>query len=235
MRRSALLALALFACLATVGCTTTAPTSGTGPATVAAPTLVGLDRGQAQAALDAAGLKLGIVAEQYDASAAAGTVASQSPAPGTQTPQGSSVSIVLSKGPSSVAVPKVTGKTEADATALLEAAGFAVRSKTKNDKAKKGTVIAQAPSAGETGKPGSTVTITVSTGIVMVRVPNVEGMIDPGPVLKRAGLRPKGIAIHGPIESDAGDYMRAYRQRPRAGTMVPKGTTVTYHYWWEYG
>ena len=71
----------------------------------------------------------------------------------------------------------------------------------------------------------------------MVRVPNIQGMCgkDADTLLRRVGLKPKGIPIHGPIESDAADIGCAYRQKPRAGTLVPKGTTVTYHYWWESG
>jgi serine/threonine-protein kinase len=142
---------------------------------------------------------------------------------------------VISKGPSSVAVPSVVGKTKAAATTLLKAAGFTVKSQNKNNEAKKGTVLAQAPAKGTMKSVGSTVTITVSTGIVMVRVPNIRGRIDPDSVLKKVGLKSKGIPIHGPIESDCADYMEAYRQHPAAGSLVPRGTTVTYRYWWEYG
>lgn len=69
----------------------------------------------------------------------------------------------------------------------------------------------------------------------LVEVPDIHGMLDPDPVIRAAGLVPEGIPIHGPIEPDAADYMEAYRQEPAAGSMVPKGSTVTYHYWWEQG
>jgi len=48
-----------------------------------------------------------------------------------------------------------------------------------------------------------------------------------------SGLRGKVIAIHGPIEPDAAGIGEAYRQAPSAGVWVPKGTTVSYHSWWE--
>ena len=72
-----------------------------------------------------------------------------------------------------------------------------------------------------------------TTGVEMIRVPNIHGMLNPDPVLTRTGLRPKGIPIHGPIESDAAGIGEAYRQLPRAGALVARGTTVTYHFWWE--
>lgn len=201
---------------------------------VATPDLSGLDKAKSEAALVATGLIMGAVTESYDDSVTAGIVASQTPAPSVETPRGSPVALVISKGPEPVAVPQVKGKTQADATTLLETAGFEVKIEQKADSAKKGIVIAQKPEGG-TAQPGSTVIITVSTGVEMVKVPNIYGMMNPGPVLLKAGLEPKGISIHGPIESDAAGIGEAYRQNPKAGTLVPKGTTVSYHFWWEAG
>ncbi|MBB1074780.1 hypothetical protein HUU62_10195 [Rhodoferax sp. 4810] len=69
-----------------------------------------------------------------------------------------------------------------------------------------------------------------------VVVPKINGECgDVDQLIKRAGLRPKAIDIHGPIDEDAGDIGCAYRQRPKAGTRVKKGSTVTYRSWWEAG
>ncbi len=201
---------------------------------VQTPDLSGLDKEKAEAALVSTGLIVGTVTESYDASVSAGVVASQTPAPLAETPRGSSVALVISKGPEPVAVPQVMGKTQAEATTLLETAGFKVKVGQEDDSAKKGIVIAQKPESG-TAQPGSTVSITVSTGVEMVKVPNIYGMMDPDPVLLQAGLKPKAISVHGPIESDCADIGEAYRQNPKAGTLVPKGTTVSYHFWWEAG
>lgn len=67
----------------------------------------------------------------------------------------------------------------------------------------------------------------------LVTVPDIEGISDPDPVLKKAGLIGEGVAVHGPIEADHGEFMEAYRQQPRPGTRVPKGTKVTYRFWYE--
>jgi beta-lactam-binding protein with PASTA domain len=144
-----------------------------------------------------------------------------------------------------VATPDVKGMTVAKAASALEAAGFQVGSVTEvfDPSAVAGTVVAQTPSAGGRASKGAAVSLVVSKGAEpsqvppagpdMVQVPDISGMIDPDPVLKKAGLTPEGIAIHGPIESDAADIGQADRQDPPAGTLVPKGTTVTYHFWWE--
>jgi len=136
-----------------------------GPAPVPTPSLLGLDRVAAETALTGAGLALGAVTEAYDASATAGAVANQTPAPGVEVAKGSTVAVVLSKGPEPIAVPNVVGKTKADATALLEGAGLKVKSQNKDDKAKKGTVVTQSPAAAKLVQPGSMVSVTVSTGV----------------------------------------------------------------------
>ena len=67
----------------------------------------------------------------------------------------------------------------------------------------------------------------------MVRVPDVQGRTDADDIIKAAGLKPKGIAVHGPVDTDATDIAEAYPQTPAAGTLVKKGSTVTYRFWWE--
>jgi len=138
-----------------------------GPKPVVTPNLLGLDKAGSTAAVAAVGLAVGQVSESYDTSAAAGTVASQTPAPGVEVQRGSGVSLVISKGPEPIAVPSVDGKAEAAAKQLLVAAGFRVKVITAASDAKKGTVISQKPDGGKS-QPGSTVTISISSGYVRV-------------------------------------------------------------------
>ncbi len=65
---------------------------------VSVPSIIGLGREQAESTLSANGLVLGSVSRQYS-TAQEGTVISQSPELGKTTVKGSSVSIVLSRGP----------------------------------------------------------------------------------------------------------------------------------------
>jgi serine/threonine-protein kinase len=199
---------------------------------VAVPDVKGMTVAKAASALESAGLQLGQVTEVSDPSSLAGTVVAQTPPAGGSASKGAAVTLVVSKGPDQLQVPPVVGKAKTDAISVLEAAGFILTVDERADASTKGTVIAQEPSSG-TAMRGATVNITVSTGPEMVKVPDIGGMIDPDPVLKKAGLEPKGIPIHGPIESDAAGIGEAYRQDPGAGSLVPKGTTVTYRFWWE--
>jgi len=87
--------------------------------------------------------------------------------------------LLLSGGGSApqVLVPTVIGKKEEKATTLLEQAGFQVapREIPRAD-TPPGTVIEQDPTAGSEAADGSTVTITVSTGLGKAIVPDVKGM-----------------------------------------------------------
>ena len=79
-----------------------------------------------------------------------------------------------------------------------------------------------------TGQPGRVPNLSQpEPASGLVEVPDISGMVDPDPVLEDAGLKPEGVAIHGPIESDAAGIGEAYRQDPAAGTLVPEGSTVS--------
>ena len=137
----------------------------------AVPDVVGMTQSAAAGAITAAGLSLGHVAQVYDASAPAGTVTDQAPNAGLTAPAGSLVAITVSRGPApsaspaAAAVPNVVGQSEAQATATLQAAGFAVVvDRFPSSTAPTGTVTDQTPAAGVFAQPGTTVTVVASTG-----------------------------------------------------------------------
>lgn len=68
-----------------------------------------------------------------------------------------------------------------------------------------------------------------------VLVPDIEGKpcTEAEAILRQAGLVPSDTPVYGPVEEDAGGFISAYRQSPRPGTRVPKGSTVSYRWWWE--
>jgi serine/threonine-protein kinase len=63
---------------------------------------------------------------QYNGSIPSGNVISLNPPPGTQVPRGSTVQIVVSKGPDTVPVPSLVGQTLDQAKASLAAVGLTV-------------------------------------------------------------------------------------------------------------
>jgi serine/threonine-protein kinase len=105
---------------------------------------------------------LRVVLKERNADEPKDQVVDMQPPAGTQVSEGSKVTLFWSDGPEQV--PDVIGKTEAEATRLIEDAGFKVSRVTDSStKAKKGTVLQQSPQKGQTLDKGSTVTIVVST------------------------------------------------------------------------
>jgi serine/threonine-protein kinase len=105
------------------------------------------------------GLKSTVASSAYNESVPAGSVISQSPAAGTTVKRGTTVSLVISKGPPLVTVPNVLDKKVAAATQALQAAGFKVKVN-KPPVVILDRVLSQSPAPGSQAPKGSTVTIT---------------------------------------------------------------------------
>jgi serine/threonine-protein kinase len=131
---------------------------GTHPTRV--PYVIGQPKAQAAAALSNA--HLDAVFKQEDSDQPKDTVVRTDPAANTQVPQGSPVTVYLSKGPQQV--PNVVGMKQADAEKTLRDAGYVpVPVSSPSDKPQ-GEVIQQVPGAGQRERQGTQVTIVVSSG-----------------------------------------------------------------------
>jgi serine/threonine-protein kinase len=126
-------------------------------------------RGQAQTdavnTLNGLNLVSNIVQEETS-EAAPGTVIAQDRAAGI-VQQRSTVVLTVAAAPTTVAIPQdIVGKTEADATAQLQALGLTVESIASDGPSSQpvGTVISSDPSPGRTVDIGSTVTLILSAG-----------------------------------------------------------------------
>jgi eukaryotic-like serine/threonine-protein kinase len=91
------------------------------------------------------------------------TVVGSDPQAGSAVAPGSTVTLSVSKGPKSLAVPDVTSYSRADAEATLRNAGFAVAVSLSDttDPTLDGIVISQNPAGDSQLKPGGKVTIVV--------------------------------------------------------------------------
>ena len=121
----------------------------------------------AKAQITAAHLRSAVV-DQVSSTVNKGLVISSTPQQGNNVPANTLVTLYVSTGTAPVAVPNVVGQQETAAESALQNAGF--KPSVKNDptsSAPIGQVTAQSPSGG-TAAPGSTVTITVSGGVVTV-------------------------------------------------------------------
>ncbi len=132
-----------------------------GPRPVAVPSVIGQSYDSGAAQLQSAGFTVGRV--DVDSNQPAGQVVDQSPPGNSTASKGSSVTLSVSKGPTTVTVPDVSLQTGPDARATLTAAGFkvsVVRQDT-DDESLDGLVMSQDPGGNTQADPKSTVTLTV--------------------------------------------------------------------------
>ena len=129
--------------------------------TVAMPRLQG-DQGAVAATLRHAHLSADF-SRRYDEHAKPGTVVHQVPSAGTRIKQGSTVDVVLSRGPRPIPVPSLTGKSRGDATKSLDAAHLNVSVvPVPAPGSRPGVVTRQQPGAGHTLHQHQTVTLFVA-------------------------------------------------------------------------
>jgi beta-lactam-binding protein with PASTA domain len=150
-----------------------------GPQRVAVPKLDGLTQDAATTAITGAKLKVGAVTPQTSDTVVGGKVISQDPASGSSVAEGSPVNLVISSGPPMVAVPKLDGLAQDAATTAVTAAKLTVGTVTQqaSNTVAAGNVISQDPANGSSLRPGSPVSMVISSGPqVMVTVPGVEGL-----------------------------------------------------------
>jgi beta-lactam-binding protein with PASTA domain len=127
------------------------------------PVTSNMSQQQARIAIENTGLTMGNVSEQLS-DAPRGLVVSSSPPAGTKLDLPGSVDIVLSKGPASVQVPDLYGRSVGEARSMIEQLGLriAVVSRDTSSLQPENTIIRQLPVAGQTVSAGGPVSLTVS-------------------------------------------------------------------------
>jgi serine/threonine-protein kinase len=126
----------------------------------ALPNVVGDTQAAAQQALT--GFTV-ITKQQVSATAAVGTVLSQSPAANTPVASNATVTLTVAEAPTTATVPNVVGYTQSGAVSTLRSAGFSVIElpETVNKPSEVGDVVRQRPQPQTTHKKGSNVTIII--------------------------------------------------------------------------
>ncbi len=132
-----------------------------GPRPVPVPNVIGFPYDQAAAELQRAGFAVARV--EVDSDLSKGIVVGQDPDGNSTSAEGSTVTLSVSRGPVTTAVPDVTNQEVSIARTTLEAAGFRVRTVLEDttDPAQDGFVIAQDPIGGSQEEQNSTVTLVV--------------------------------------------------------------------------
>jgi beta-lactam-binding protein with PASTA domain/predicted Ser/Thr protein kinase len=143
----------------------------TGKPKATVPGVVGKSSTDAVAALVGAGLKAN--PQNVPSDQPAGTVVAQDPKAGTVIVQGSTVRMNVSTGPKQVFLPSVVGLQYDQASAQLQAAGFAVRRTDVDSDQPSGQVVDQTPSGNQQVADHSSVVLQVSKGPTTATVPDV--------------------------------------------------------------
>lgn len=142
------------------------------------PNIVGLPENEAVLELSNLGFEV-VVTTEPSPDVTEGLVIRTSPNVGSEIREGATVTLTVSAGREMVQVPDLEGLPLEEATRQLEVAGLvlnqSIREETSDDYAA-GSVTEQNPPSGEEVSIGSTVTLTISTGASLVRVPVIEGM-----------------------------------------------------------
>ena len=134
------------------------------------------------------------------------------------------VTLTVSIGPGEGVIPPVAGLSRAEATKKLEEAEFEVAVENVNSSSvEEGDVVHTEPSAGQTATHGSTVTIFVSSGPRLVKVPV---LVDKQRRLAVQEIRARGLTPEVGEEESNAPVGRVLRQTPSAGQELEPGSTV---------
>lgn len=188
--------------------------------TASVPSVVGLPLDSAVTRVEDEGFKADIVSQPNEADQ--GIVFRQSPSAETERDKGSSVQLLVSKGPNEVTVPNTVGVSETEARDRLAEAGLKANVVQVFSSNKIGEVVAQDPAAGGRAAEGSDVRLNVSKGTSEVDVPSVVGTTqeDATAQVKEAGLVANVVSV--PSQEPVGVVVA---QNPTGG-KADRGSSV---------
>ena len=190
--------------------------------------VVGMNVDDAKKAL----LELGLTPEikyEENTNYAEGTVLRASAQEGIMLPKDTVIQLTVAQSSEGITIPSVTGKSQAEATSILEKEGFVVTvTQSYNASVQSGYVISQTPEAESSAPKGATITLTVSQGEEnnKVSVPNVVGLEEMDAM---ASLTESGLTVGNVTQvtnEDASLQDKVCYQSNSVGTYVEKGTAV---------
>lgn len=202
----------------------------TNPEEVELPNLVGMSKEEAQKEAENLKLKFEIKEEEFNKEVPEGFIISQDPKyiEKYNVKEGSTITVVVSKGQEKTKVPNVKGKSQEEALQLLEEANLKAEIIEETSKTvKEGYVISQETEPEEEAFAGDTVKIHVSkgTGIKQVNVVSVIGQNEANAKTTLTGL---GLKVNVAYEEDTSKADGiVLKQSLEGGKTVNEGTTIT--------
>ncbi len=192
---------------------------------VQVPDVVGESYSRATSILNDTGLEARVTDQMASDTIPSGYVMRQTPSAGRTVKQTREIELVLSTGPDLVEIDNVIGKSELEATLILEGKGFEVEVSSDFSDEVPGTVIRQDPGRGFKLVKGSTVMLTVSKGGRPFRMKDLKRLTldDARTWIELFGLTLRFVEEEHSTVFDAGTVIR---QTPEAGEMVQPGDSV---------
>ncbi|HEY5537754.1 MAG TPA: Stk1 family PASTA domain-containing Ser/Thr kinase [Acetobacterium sp.] len=195
--------------------------------TVQVPDVKGKTVAEATTTLQQQGLVIEVEKEVYNSDVAAGLIITQNPENTTELQRGKTVKVTVSRGTKTAPIPDVVGKSESEAVKAIEAANFVVGEIKRefNSDYDADIVYDMNPSATTVVNEGTKVTIYVSKGEDLVRVPNVVGQTETAArdTIENAGLS-TGTVTYEPSTDSAKDTV--IRQSPTEGASLARSSSV---------
>ncbi len=203
----------------------------TNPPEVEMPNVVGLSKEEAQKEVEAAKLKFEVEKEEYNKDVPEGYVISQDPTymeRFNKVKEGSTVSVIISKGQEKTTVPNVKGKEKDEAIKLIEEAKLKAEVIEETSKTvKEGFVISQETEPDAEVFAGDTIKIHVSTGTGIKEV-TVVSVIGQDEATAKKTLEDLGLKVNVTYEeNNSKDNGVVLKQNVEGGKTVDEGTTVT--------
>jgi serine/threonine-protein kinase len=195
-------------------------------ALVAVPDLSGMSLEEATAKLRDSRLTIGTVTPTESTDENKDKVVNQRPSSQTQVAQNSAVNLEIGKGVSLISVPNVVSYTPQDAKKALEEANLQYEEVPQSSSdADKGKALAQDPAPQTQVVPGTTVKVTVGTGLSTVEIPGdiVGKSFDEA----NAALTAAKLQVVSQEADGTEPLNQVTAMDPVAGTRVQEGTPVT--------
>ena len=197
------------------------------------PELVGVAEGEARNTVSPLGWNIVISAERSDEVALGGVIRT-SPAAGAMLREGDDFTLVISEGPTLAVVADVTGLSQSDAVAALEAQGLLVVETIRDDDSvPAGSVVSwivtEQPNllAGSQVLKGTQVAITVSGGPVLRAVPNLIGRSEADALAELAAVQLVAQRNDDVFSGDIAAGLVA-AQEPQPAVQLSRGDVVAF-------
>jgi beta-lactam-binding protein with PASTA domain len=191
------------------------------------PDLLGSTTEQARVISEQRGLLLVVGGEEESEKYTENLICRQTPLPGSGVHTRSTVTVFISQGSSHIVLPDFKGQGLSETTVRLSELGLRVGEVKSEENAtvEEDKIISTEPKAGSRVNKGDVISVTLSRGLELVKVPKLTGrsLSTAKRVIEENGFEVGAVSWEVSIDYNVGIIMR---QNPGAGVMAKKGSKI---------